>query len=295
MYGAKLKETLHLFEGNTLTLGLDWLTYDLARGSATPEAVSEYAPYFFVEQALSDNLKANAGVRVSENEQFGNNVTAEGGLLFKPIPGTSLRGRIAEGYRPPSIIEIGTDSKANEELKPIELTQYEVGINQQFGSWGNLDVVAFLQEGNNIVRVEPVSGGGTRFGNSGVFSHRGIEAQAKIHLSDNLDLFAAATLLDVQNDTALVPQNTFDFGANYQIGRFAVDMTGRHVSRLFNSDDSKNRIGDYTVIDVSLNYYYRKNYRLFVNVDNITDESYELVQNFPLPGISAFAGFSAEF
>lgn len=294
LYGAKFRETLHLLEGNSVILGLDWLTYDLARNNNKPEAVSEIAPYLFVEQTILDNLKVNGGFRVSDNEQFGTNVTGEGGLVFVVIPGTSLRGRIAEGYRPPSIIEISTDSRANIELKPTELIQYEVGVNQQFGQWGHLDVVVFLQEGDNIIRTVPIPGG-TQFANTGVFSHRGIEAQATMYPMENLDLFIGATILDVEDDTALVPQNTIDFGAKFKKGNISVAMSGRHVSRLFNADNSQQRIDDYTIVDVTLNYFYGKNYRFFVDIDNVTDESYEVVQNFPLPGISAFAGFSANF
>jgi len=297
LYGAKLKETLHLFKGNFLTLGADVMNYSAARNDIDPDSITEGAPYLFVEQIFTEAFKINGGVRVTFNEQFGTDVSPEVGLVFKPFHGTALRARVARGFRAPNFFELDFLTQANPDLEPSSLVQYEVGINQQVEDWLTLDLVGFLQDGDNMIRrvPDPTAVGGFRFANTGEFFHKGLEAQAELLLLNDLSLFAAATILDVQDDTALIPQNTYDFGVGYTPGNFSITLTGRYINRLFNQDNNKDRIDDSFVTNARLSYSILKHYEAFVEIENFTDADYELVKGFPLPGISAYAGLSAVF
>ena len=297
LIGAKVKETLYLFKGNILTLGTDVTNYSASRNQIDPDSITEGAPYLFVEQTLTEAFEINGGVRVTFNEQFGTDVSHEGGLVFKPFHGTALRARVARGFRAPNFFELDFLAQASQDLEPSSLVQYEVGINQQVGDWLTLDLVGFLQDGDNIIRKvpDPTAVGEFRFANTGEFFHKGLEAQADLLLRNDLSLFAAATILDLEDDTALTPHNTFDFGVGYTPGNFSISLTSRYINRLFNEDNSQDRIADSFVADARLSYRFWNNFQAFVEIDNFTDEAHERVKGFPLPGIGAFAGVSATF
>lgn len=300
-FGAKAKEVLHLIPGNMLTLGFDVMDYRTRTTKAQPSFISEFAPYVFVDHEITGQFRMSGGVRYTHNEQFGDDISPEIGFVYKPVTGTGVRIRAARGFRAPNFFELDIISaSANRDLDASSLWQIEVGWNQEirFKRWGprrlTFDLAGFYQVGDNMIRLvpDPTAPGATRFANSGVFHHGGFEGQTALFILDNLSVFGGLTHLGLEDDTALTPINTVDFGAAYAPGRFDVRLAGRFVNRLFDRDDHKDRLDDFTVLDLDFSYRLSPRYRLFVDIDNLTDQHYELLKGFPMPGVAAYGGVS---
>ncbi len=293
-FGTKAKVDLRYAEKSQVTLGIDWMNYDIARNEVSQGAFNEIGPYVFVHHAFSPRVLGEAGVRYTHNEQFGNEISPEIGLLYRPTIRTGLRARAAHGFRTPNAFETTFGSNANPDLDAAEMWQYEVGFNQIIADRVTVDIVGFLQEGNNLIRSEPDPNapGGSRLANTGQFSHRGIETALSIHATNELAINLTTTNLDLEDDTALAPHNIYSFGIAFTPGKWTVNVDGRWITELYNRDNKQDKLNDFVVVDAQVSYRINSAVRLFVAADNLFDEEYELVKNFPMPGLGVYGGFS---
>lgn len=293
-FGTKAKVNVRYANKSELTLGFDWMNYDIARNDVSQGAFNEVAPYVFVHHVFSPKVLGEAGVRFTHNEQFGEDVSPEFGLLYRPTIRTGLRARVAHGFRTPNAFETTFGSNANPDLDAAEMWQYEVGFNQIIADRVTVDIVGFLQEGDNMIRSEPdpTAPGGSRLANTGQFSHRGIETALSVHATNDLAFNITTTNLDLEDDTALAPHNIYSFGLAFTPGKWTVNVDGRWITGLYNRDHKQDKLDDFVVMDAQVSYRINPAVRLFVAADNLFDEEYELVKNFPMPGLGVYGGFS---
>lgn|GEM_PF-3572205 len=295
-FGAKTKTSLHYGKGSTksgiVTIGMDWLNYEIARDENSSGKNNEVGPYVMIKHNISKKILAESGLRFTYNEQFGTDLSPEFGLLFKPVKKTSIHARVAHGFRTPNAFETSFGGKANPNLDAADLWQTELGINQSIGERFTLEVTGFLQDGSNMIRVEadPTRPSGQIFSNSGEFSHKGIEVGATLGVSDYLALNLTTTNLDLGDNTALVPHGVHTFGLAFTPGPFSFRLDGRYITGLYNKDKKQEKLDNYFVTDLSGSYKIHKQVDVFVAVENLFDENYQIVKGFDMPGIGIFAG-----
>ncbi len=291
-FGAKSKVELGYASSNKVTLGLDWMNYDVGRNEDSQGKFNEIAPYAIVEHRLTNKVFIEGGLRFTYNEQFGNDVSPELGAVYRLSKATAIRARAAHGFRTPNGFETTFNGNANPDLDAADLWQYETGINQQFAERVTVDVVVFLQEGDNMIRKEPDpnSPSGSRLANTGNFSHKGIESALSVRLSDNLAVTATTTNLDLEDDTALSPHNFYTGGLAFTPGQLTLSVDARMVTDLYNKDKKQDKLDNFTVLDFQANYKLQQGISLFLSVDNFLDEEYELAKGFPMPGIGVYGG-----
>jgi vitamin B12 transporter len=86
-------------------------------------------------------------------------------------------------------------------------------------------------------------------------------------------------------------------GLNYQQNNWDVDLTGTGAS---GRSEEKFTAGGYWVWDLSVNHNFDKQTRLYIKVNNITNEAYEVwgsssLGNFPMPGRNYLMGMQYQF
>ncbi len=301
-WGGRVKESLFLFKGNTLILGLDAVSYGGTWQNSVSQPMQEErialaSPYVFVEQVLNRMVTVNGGFRVTASNQFGTDVAPEGGIVFHPVQTTAFRFRAAKGFRVPRDRDIAFAKgvAANPNLRPERLIQYELGVNQKVGRWVTVDVAGFYQNGDNLIQSIPVSPGVVQNQNTGVFIHKGIEAKTIVRPRRNLSFNGGVTILNLSKDTTAVPLHTYDFGADYFFGRFTFSLSGRYATQLFGGNNKTQKLPIYLVIDQKTSVRLWEGLRAFVEVDNLTNRTYQEIPGFPQPGITAFGGLSYRF
>lgn len=303
--GAKLRANLTMVPQTLIRVGAD---IHYAEASNTPAGgvtstgnVTDVGPYLFVERSLG-NITLNVGLRATLQREFGSEFSPDLGLIVEPVPETSLRARVTRGFRPPTVRELyGVfGGNPNSKLNPERLWQYELGINRSIDRYLNLDLVAFLQEGSNLI-TSVVSPPG-RFENIGNFTHRGIEGKISYRISDDIRLRAGVTFLDVGNNFDRgVPENAYDLGLTLthgivRPGDLAVTVGSRYVTNYFalaGSPATKTPLLDFFVADAKVSYEVWKNQRAFIAVDNITDRDYQTFVGIRMPGRTINVGVSS--
>lgn len=293
-FGIKSKTKFQYSQNSTVTFGFDWMNYDIARNDVSQGKLNEVAPYLIIEHKFSKKIYAEAGLRFTHNEQFGEDISPEFGFLYHPISQTTLRSRIAHGFRTPNAFETTFGGSANPNLDAASLWQYEIGINQVVVNRIIFDITGFIQNGDNMIRSVPDDNSptGNRFANSGEFTHKGIEAALSIKANRNLAITATTTNLNLEDDTALAPHNIYTFSLVYTPKRLTFTLDGRLVTELYNRDNKQDKLDNYFVLDLQGSYRISRLIRGFLAIENLLDEDYEIVKGFPRPGRAVFLGFA---
>ena len=79
-----------------------------------------------------------------------------------------------------------------------------------------------------------------------------------------------------------------------------VNLFGEYATRIYGNTSIEGRsvevrLPDYFLLNAKLTYRITSYAKAYVEIDNLTDEEYETLPGFPLPGISAMAGVSMAF
>lgn len=289
----------------------------------------DYAPYMQLEFEPLDWLILSGGARYDENEistgQTFNSVSPKVGVILKPADGTRLRGAISRGFRVPTIGELyikyessfGLTFQGNPELNPEQIVAYEVGINQDIGNTGNLDLVYFTNYYKDIIEFRyslPVVSdnlNGARV--------RGLELSAQWRALGWLRLHLQGTALD----TTLYDQGREGpllyrpkLNANAGVGVFDREVwyagfdlvyVGKRPYEDFLAPVAEQTMRDgivvfprkvlpeYVVARLVGRWWVMPWLALSGSVDNLFNDQYDLVQQFPAPPITFNAGLEAKY
>ena len=332
--GIRFKTTRLVSQQTSLTLGLDALRAKVENspvlppftgsGLAIPRArisasSTEVAPYFFAEHQVSRFVTVNGGMRVTDHSEYGVEPSGELGLIWRPAGGerdhklqhTAFRLRATRGFQSPTLQQLfgifrgDIAGPANPNLKPEIIKQFELGVNQAFANWG-FDLVVFRQEGEDLISTP-----GTPpppppdIQNSGDFANTGTEIKLHVKPYDTLMLHVGVGVHDLEDQFLRTPHATLDVAATSwhtlrRTNDFSISIVGRYAKDIFDIPESppgsaRTRLDNYVVTDVKFNYQVSESSRVFLSVDNITDEKYQLVAGVPMPPRSVFGGFAVEF
>ena len=179
-------------------------------------------------------------------------------------------------------------------LKPTEAQQYEVGIKYQpTGLDAVFTLSAFDIRQQNVVYYNASTGFNEQ---QGEIHSRGVEFEARGNVTSNLELIAAASLLDTEvsksgiasiigNRPQAVPRYYGSLWANYTIDTGALEGLSigggaRFVGSSYSNDANTVKAEGYTLLDAALRYDFGaknpslKGLQATLNVTNLLDKEY---------------------
>lgn len=239
---------------------------------------------------------------------------------------SSFRARATRGYQSPTLQQLfgvfrgGRTGPANPSLGPEIVYQYEVGFNKAFRQ-GSFDIVAYFQDGDDLIGLPARPTRNPNFPppppflpppdilNDVEYENYGLEATLQYSLTANLDAMIGVSLNDFDQATnrfLRVPEKTVDFGVIYRTSvvrnnDLSISLYGRYAMDTFDVAFTpdfppalprapREKLDDYFVADLKVNFEANDNTRLFFGIDNITDEDYELVDGIPGTPLSVYGG-----
>ena len=130
-----------------------------------------------------------------------------------------------------------------------------------------------------------------------------VELQVGLSATDNLTIQAGATVLDLELKDRFIraPERSIDLTMIYQgdIRRdddLTLYLSARHAASLFDVvGGTVVELDSFTVVDAHARYRLTDAISLFLSIDNITDESYELVAGIPARPRMVSGGFVIHF
>ena len=239
--GLSIYQGLQLFNGNRITLGLDYKTVSGIANDGAPGAanvwhrVSDYAGYAYIQQAFVEKLIMSAGLRLENNSMFGIEAIPQVGFSFLASDNTTLKGSYSKGFRSPTLMELYLFAP-NQELEPERLTNYELGISRfsndrQF----RVEVALFAIEGTNAIEVMPNDAPPppVKRQNVGSFSNKGVELELNWNPTNNLSFSSNYSYLNMDRPRLAAPEHQFFIEGAYTFGDLRVNLSLQQISGLY--------------------------------------------------------------
>jgi len=265
-------------------------------------------------------------------EKSQNAFSPKGALVWRPAGcGTTVRISGGKAFRAPSIYQnyrtwtsvsgsTTTIYNANPDLKPEIALSWDAGVEQEL--WDGAKAKATYFENNLSDLIYSVSTGSVTSGglttntklnsNVGGAVSRGVELEFEQKVNKNLRLFSAYTYSDsyitsnpavpalVGKSMVSVPRHVINGGVDASYGPLSVFFSGRYVSKVFNTDDNSDVVGNvygaddaYFVADMKTSFKLSDWATVSISVDNLLGREY--YASSVATGRSWFANLALKF
>lgn len=301
-YGLNFYESLQLFKGNNITLGLDYLNYGglaenifAMNGAGIQFAdtlINETGIYGFIQQNLTDDLILNGGIRLQNHSVYGNQWIPSIGFAYQINKETAWKGTVSKGFRSPTMRELFMWGP-NPDLSPETIMNYETGISKMFFNQKmNAELTFFAVNGDNlIVNVGPPKG----YLNTGEISNKGIEFSFTAEASDQLKINATYSYIDMKNPVFATPEHHLFLNAHYRIKKIQFMANIQQIVNLDNDPSPNVNKESYTLLNAKASYQFTSNLKFFVSGKNLLSTNYQVNLNYTMPKATFFSGLSFIF
>lgn len=252
------------FDSNTITDGFKQI-----------DTVGYYAQH----QYNSDKINTQIGVRLEDNDQFGNHTVGQGAIRYHFTPATSVYANIGSAFRAPSLNELYTQWGGNTELKPERSISYELGVAHQYGNHTTVELSAFHNEVKDL--IENPTGANINLDGKTKFS--GGELAVKYNLG-NYYVQAQYGYLHTHNarldrEVSYRPKHTGTLTIGYDDGVAGVStsVVARSNAKHYDSTGKMTPVGGYATVDVDAHWNITPYVKLFGNIQNIGNNEYPAV------------------
>ena len=311
------QNNLFVHENNTVTGGLEF-THE--QGESEYYSESAWGPYdslFPRENAgtaavyVQDRMNLSGHVFATVGGRFDHHSKAGDALTYRIAPGvfitgtgTRIKATLGTGYKAPSLYQLYAPATlygpvGNQELESERCLGWDLGIEQ--GLWRDrclLGALYFSNAYTNLIDYTYTHG----FINVGRASTQGMELFLRLVPSENIHLSAEYTLTDARDrdtDERLLrrPRHKLTAGLSFDLGdKTSASMRLSHVGRREDnfwtgSAPERVELESYTLVHAAVSHDILPRLRLFCRLDNLLDQTYEVVKGFGTPGRSLYLGF----
>ncbi len=303
MLGVSWYQSIQLFEGNRLTVGVDYFHFG---GEAWNKALTgerdmqadktqdDVAGYIDFRQSLGDWLTFDAGVRVDHHSQVGTEWVPQVGLSFHLPENSEIKLMASKGFRYPTIREMYMFRPANPDLKPERLWSYELSFAQRLLD-GRLSygVNVFYIDGENLIMRMPVDGRPLNV-NTGKIENAGVEAQIAYRIIPAWSVDANYSYLHMDNPVLASPEHKLYAGTAFSKGRWNVSTGFQYVVGLYKELDPV-ETEDFLLWNVRGSFRVLDGFDIWVRGENLLAQKYEINAGFPMPKATVMAGINVKF
>ncbi|MDO5651501.1 MAG: TonB-dependent receptor [Moraxella sp.] len=287
---AEINAKWQFTPNQNILAGVSRLNAKFASGDvADGEKTNKSTGYYLQHQYNDDKFNTQVGVRLEDNERFGNHTVGQAAARYHFTPKMSVYANIGTAFRAPALTELYYFNQSqygntygNPNLKPEESTTYEIGADTLIGNHTKAYISAYKTKVDNLIAYQYAFPDST-YANVNKASMKGGEVGVKWK-KDDLYLGAEYGYVKTENkatrlELAYRPKQTLTLSAG-----IANDSYGANVSLVARakSYDGTNtiRVAGYATVDVGAYWQITPNVKFFSNIENIGDVEYKQVDNF---------------
>lgn len=247
---------------------------------------------FFVQDKwnITDKFNLTGGLRYTNHSKAGNNTALSAVAGYDISDKTNVYISAKEYFIAPTQYQYFSPF-GNENLKPESGYTYEAGINHKFDNTFAIQLHAFRRESKDVMAfaygfpITPSNPYGGRYVNVDEETSNGWDVQLRKSFNKNFSSFVGYTHIEVKSQPAggqeslnrYIPKGEWHVGLNYTDDKFDASLLGHGVIDR-PGDGGKN--GDafpcdkYWVWDLSANYKFKKNAKVYAKVNNLFNKFY---------------------
>lgn len=300
-YGINFFESLKLFKGNTITFGIDYIQYGglaenlkamAGKGMVFADtSVYELGTYGFIQQTIAKKLTLNAGLRLQNNQVYGNEWVPSAGLAWNMDENSTWKVSFSKGFRSPTIRELFLFGP-NPKLQPETVFTYETGLLRSFfDKKMKFELTGFWVKGDNMIIIVPQKG----LQNAGEVSNKGVEFSADVNPTSKLSIHTAYSYINMKTPVYATPEHQLFVSSRYRIQKTLLMLSLQQILNLDTDPSSIAVQEDYTLVNAKISRRIFKFAELFVSAENILNQKYEQNRYYTMPGTTVFAGVNLNF
>lgn len=302
--GVSWYQSAQLFEGNRLTVGVDYQhiyghAYYTSKETGevldTPNKQSgkshrnEVAGYIDIRQDLLSWLTIDAGLRYDHHSITGSEWIPQAGVVVRPIPVGEIKLMTSKGFRNPTMREMYLYPPSNEELKPERLWNYELSWRHRLGQF-SYGMNFFYIKGDNMIQTV-----NRKNVNTGEIENYGAELEAQYSINPHWSLFTNHSLLHMENPVIAAPEYKGMLGVNYRQDRWNVIAGLQYINGLYTATGENPCKEDFCLLNATVNYQLSRPITLWVRGENLLAQKYEINLGYPMPRATFMAGVNVNF
>ncbi len=278
-----------LGQSNFLTAGVDYL--DDAVESTVPyeESSRDNIGAFAQFQRRQRRLDLDAGLRVDDNQQFGNKTTGNLAIGYGLSKTLRLVGSYGTAFKAPTFNDLYFPGFNNPNLKPEQSASWELALRgtQHGGRWR---VSAFGTEVTDLITFDFVELIPVNIGEADI---QGLEAEVSYKLGTWLleaSLTHLLTFEDVETGKQLPgrSESSGRIDARRQMNSYEYGLTWLAQSDRFDDKANTIRVPGYAIVNLFGAYHFTKRISLRARIENLFDKEYQTIATYNTIGRSLF-------
>jgi vitamin B12 transporter len=320
LYKLGWQNNLFLHNTNTLTFGVE---YQQERGESSYYSESIWGPSsssFPLKKAdisgiyIQDQMRLHgvffltAGIRLDSHSQSGHSTTYRiAPALFIQETSTKLKATYGTGFKSASLYQLYAPANlwgpiGNENLMPEETTSWDVGIEQDLlDGKVHLGGTYFSSRFENLIDYDYTQG----YINIAKASSKGFEFLLEFSPGEDLVFSASYSHIvakDRNTGDPLLRRPKDKFAARVNIGflkKGHLDLSLTYVGKRDDQEwidwiSTRVQMDPFTLANAVFSYDIQPSIQVFVRLDNILDQRYELIKGYGTPGFSVYGGFKIQ-
>lgn len=250
------------------------VTYDYLSGKKNLGSTG----YYLQHQFNNANVHTQAGIRLEDDDQFGQHTVGQVAGRLQVAPLTSIYANIGTAFKAPTAYQLYAGFYGNQDLKPEESISYEIGLDQQFHYGLSANASVYYTKVKNPIGANEL----WQYVNIDDANMTGGEIGLKWKKNQ---IFASADYAYVKTEDESTgfelirrPRQTFTFTTGYDDGTYGVNTSLiAHSHANAQARQNSIKVPGYTTIDLNAFWNVNPNIKLFTNIQNIGDVKYKAV------------------
>lgn len=301
--GLEWQDNWQLDSHQHVTAGAEW-TEDMGTNyEAHYIDKKRHNQAFYAEDALTfGKFTVTPGLRWDNSSTYGVHQTPRLAMNYKANDAFNVYASWGRVFSPPRLNDqfyITSTSHGNENLQPEEGYTQTLGFQYQAGPKTSLEGSIFHSNLENVIRWNRMSSY-SEAENLNEEDKRGFELTWKQNVNDKWDYEGGYSYIRTKVDkgagltfdTTYNQPNGYHAGIHYHSGKW---QAGADMTAGTGRNDTYYRNNSYVVWNVSASYSPDAATTMYVKVNNLNDEAYDLYHNYPAAGRNWQVGVKKKF
>ena len=302
--GVSCYQSARLFEGNRLTVGLDYQhiyghayytsketgeVLDTPNKQSGKSSRDEIAGYVDFRQDITAWLTVDAGLRLDHHSVVGTEWVPQAGVVVRPMATGEIKAMASKGFRNPTMREMYLYPPSNEELKPERIWNYEISWRHRLGAF-NYGANLFYIKGDNMIQTI-----NRKNVNTGKIENYGVELEAQYRIGNRWSLNTNHSLLHMEHPVVAAPTYKGFLGANYMNNKWNIGVGVQYIGGLYTATGDTELKENFCLLTASVNYALSSVFQLWLRGDNLLAQKYEINLGYPMPRATFMGGINVNF
>ncbi|PUU94634.1 TonB-dependent siderophore receptor [Halanaerobium sp.] len=293
-WGINAQQT-HFLNKHTLSYGVEIEAEQVDYDDLYDEDNVNKAVYIQDKYAINKVIEVNFGLRYDKHQKYGSEISPELALNYSLNNNLNLVAAAGKSFRPPTYMDLYYPGFSNPDLKPEKSDSYEIGLKYNDQSCSR-QITFYKREIEDMISPDPLSYLPENIDSALI---NGVEFSAQRKIKD-FQLEFNYNYLDAENESTGkqigdMPYHKYNVNLSYQINEankiiLENSYTGERMDYISEAD-----MGAYFVSDLTYIRNLNDKTSLSVEINNLFDKEYEVVDGYPMPGRNFMVNLSTNF